>query len=323
LRRGAISATPRCKPRRPEDKGARRRGPLSGRTPSSGTRAIFAGCARNCAAHLPAVLRNIETMSRLFEDSAFVFVENDSTDATKSLLAQWGAARRNFHLINLDGLESVIPQRTLRLEMARNAVVAFVRGAEELAAFDTLIVTDLDAVNARPCDIGQISKALALLHSDESHAGVFGNNLGPYNDMWALRHPELCPGDSWEEVFDYSFQHQVSDREAFEATMGKRAVSFRPDDAPIEVDSAFNGFGIYRLSFVRANRNPYLGSKLKILRRDGQVGVMRLQTCEHVHFHLGLRAQGGKLFLLPSLTLFETVPGKIPPPVSIWRTLIF
>ena len=71
--------------------------------------------------------------------------------------------------------------------------------------------------------------------------------------------------------------------------------------APIEVNSAFGGLGIYKLNFILNNPNPYLGSKVKILEISPQINFCKVQICEHVHFHQGIRALGGKLVILPEL----------------------
>ena len=286
-------------------------------------RAIFAGCARDCASYLPAVLRNVERMSGLFAESACVFVENDSSDTTRTILERWGVGRRHFHLMKLEGLAAAIPQRTLRLELARNAFVDFIRTHDTLQGFDYLIVMDCDEVSVREADTGSIVCALEFLEREDTHAAVFANNTGPYHDVWALRHDALCPGDAWEEVVEYHLCHEVPDEVAFQETLGKRKIAFDPGGGPVEVDSAFNGFGIYKLDYVRRNLNPYLGYKIRTMTRDGRLGIIRLQICEHVHFNRGIRALGGRLFILPYLVKFNVVPGKIPLPVSAWRSLIF
>ena len=291
--------------------------------PAAGKRAVFAACARNCATHLPAVLRNLDRLSTLFADCAFVFVENDSSDATRALLEQWGARQPHFQLFKLDGLAARIPQRTVRLEIARNACTAFIRIMPELLGFDYLIVMDCDEVTEREIDLGRISRALGFLELQEGHAGVFANNAGPYHDMWALRQNPLCPSDVWEEVVDYSLSHNVTDDIAFHETFEKRLLSFDPSRDPIEVDSAFNGFGIYKMRFVQKNPNPYLGYKTKAIVHNGQSGIIRIQTCEHVHHNLGIRNAGGRLFILPYLTLFEGKMGKLPLHTNAWRSLVF
>jgi len=79
----------------------------------------FVGLAQNCAQYLPAVLRNIENMATLASESAFLFLENDSTDDTKAILNGWGNNRPNFTLLNFDGLNS-LGVRTVKLEILRN-----------------------------------------------------------------------------------------------------------------------------------------------------------------------------------------------------------
>ena len=291
--------------------------------PAAGKRAIFAACARNCAPHLPAVLRNIERLSTLFTGSGFVFVENDSSDETRAILEQWGARRPNFHLFKLDGLATRIPQRTVRLEVARNACTAFIRITPELLGGDYLIVMDCDEVTRSEMPLARITRALEFLELHEAHAAVFANNIGPYFDMWALRQNPLCPGDVWEEVVDYSLSHDVTDEVAFHETFQKRMISIDPSREPMEVDSAFNGFGIYKMNFIRRNANPYLGYKTKAIVRNRQSGIVRLQTCEHVHHNLGIKSAGGRLFILPYLTLFEGKMGNLPLQTNAWRSLVF
>jgi glycosyltransferase involved in cell wall biosynthesis len=283
-------------------------------------RAVFAGCVKNCAHHLPAVLRNLDRLRWLFDEAAFVFVENDSTDATKAILNRWGSGKANFTLINLDGLDA-IKQRTLRLEIARNIYLDFVRGHASLAEYDYLVVLDFDEVSSGDFALDVVKRALAFLEAEESRAAVFANNVGLYNDIWALRHRELCPGDAWEEAFDYSFRHDVTDAVAFQETFEKRLISIDRTRDPFEVESAFNGLGIYKLGFVKRNRCPYLGSKVKVMRKEDGLGIVRWQTCEHVHFNLGLRYEGGKLFVLPDLILSDGKREKFP--TSVWRTLTF
>jgi len=291
--------------------------------PAAGKRAIFAACARNCAPHLPAVLRNMERLGTLFSESAFIFIENDSSDATRAILEHWGTGRPHFHLFKLDGLAQRIPQRTVRLEVARNACTAFIRITPELLGYDYLIVMDCDEVTKGEMALARITRSLEFLELQEAHAAVFANNIGPYYDMWALRQNPLCPGDVWEEVVDYSLSHDVTDEVAFNETFQKRILSIDPSREPMEVDSAFNGFGIYKMDFVKRNANPYLGYKTKAIVRNRQSGIVRLQTCEHVHHNLGIKSAGGRLFILPYLTLFEGKMGNLPLHTNAWRSLVF
>lgn len=282
---------------------------------------VFAGVVRDCAAHLPKVLDNIDRMASIFEDSAFVFVENDSVDATRSLLATWGLSKRNFTLLSCPGLGG-LPVRTVRLETARNVYLEFVKTASSLEPFDFLCVMDMDDIGTRPIELADFQAALAFMSSTADCAGIFANQLGSYYDMWALRHRDYCPGDVWYEVLEYAQVHGVSDEEAFARTFRRRIRSFDRDAAPIEVESAFGGLGVYRLSYVRSNTNPYLGSRVRLLRRPGAEPVIyRMQQCEHVHFHQGLRHLGGRLFIWPGL--INAATGRLSFQSSGCRRMIF
>ena len=102
---------------------------------------------------------------------------------------------------------------------------------------------------------------------------------------------------------DYKAAHpEVTDEEAFNQTFKKRVHTFSPSERPFEVDSAFGGLGIYRMSYILKNPNPYLGSKIKSLpSQDGVFKVSRRMICEHVHFNKGIKNLGGKLYVWPSL----------------------
>ena len=71
--------------------------------------------------------------------------------------------------------------------------------------------------------------------------------------MWTLRHKTICPGDAWEEVLDYSIKNKVSDQIAYENTLKKRKFDLKHNELPLEVDSAFGGFGIYKMKYVLNN----------------------------------------------------------------------
>jgi len=262
---------------------------------------IFAGVARDCESYLPAVLRNIENMSKIFSDSAYMFVENDSKDNTKKILSDWGRDKAGFYLINLDGLKS-IPVKTVRLEMARNAYLQTFKYYPELRDYDYVVIIDMDQSGEYVIDLLEISKALNFLAASPIAAAVFANQTGKYYDMWAYRSVPICPGDIWEDVLDYKLSNNCSDQVAFDEMFAKRVFVIEPQSDPIKVDSAFGGFGIYKMRYVLNNPNPYLGYKTKLISQgDGKLLYARWQTCEHVHFHTGIKSQGGEMYILPSL----------------------
>jgi SEC-C motif-containing protein len=288
-------------------------------------KAIFVGCARDCALTLPGVLDNIWRMSQLFTESAFVFVENDSQDFTKREIQSWCRDKSDGRLISLDGLAASCSLRMTRLEIARNRYLSLVRS--DFPLYDYMFVLDCDEVNAAPIDLVAVERAIVFLQNDAGCAGVFGNSAETYYDLWALRHPERCPGDIWEDVCDYAVAHNVADAEAFRRTFAARTFVLPPTQAAFEVDSAFGGFGIYKIQSILRNERPYAGHKMKTIRVSAPNGTGNAekafgwQCCEHVSFNSGFRDLGERLFILPSLMNCYASGATANP--SFWRALLF
>ena len=282
---------------------------------------IFTGAVQNAENYLPAVIMNIENLTKLFSEAAYIFIENDSTDNTKKILKDWGSSKSNFHLISFDGLKA-IPVRTVRLEMIRNAYIETIRHYARLRDFDYLVVLDMDDVGMYLIDIQDVSSAIEFLNASPTRAAVFANQRGTYYDMWALRLPSQCPGDIWEDVLDYVIKYKCSDDIAYAETFAKRVFSIEESLGPIKVDSAFGGFGIYKMEYVLNNPNPYLGSKTKIVPLgDGTPCYARWQVSEHVHFHAGITSQGGEMYIYPKLINGVNSGVRFPP--SAFRGMLF
>lgn len=289
--------------------------------PGLPNKVVFAGCARDCAPHLPSVLANLRALAAQCAASAFVFVENDSTDATADVLSQFCTEHTLSRLMRLDGIGAAIPARTVRLAMARNAIVAALRQWDAVQHFDTLVMLDLDAVNARPWPIDVVRDAIASVHGGDGLVGVFANQLNSHYDLWALREPTLCPGDIWEDAFDLTVTKNLDDQAAFEHAVLPRTLCLPPDAPALAVHSAFGGLGIYRLSAVRSNPLPYCGETTKVVAGAAPWRVMRWQRCEHVNFHAGLRLAGGKLVIRPDLINADGADIQLNP--SAFRSLSF
>jgi hypothetical protein len=284
-------------------------------------RAVFVGLARDCAGTLASVLGNLGRMADLFRQSAFLLIENGSQDETRALLERWCRGRPDARLLVPDSREAASPQRTVRLAALRNQLIREVR--RRFADFDLLVVADCDEVNATPLpDLSGFSHAVDFLLMDQHHAAVFANTLGVYYDMWALRHATRSPDDVWEAVMDFALASGAGDAQAIREVYAPRIFMLPPRAPPLEVDSAFGGLGLYRLARVLANAAAYQGYKVKaVAAPDGGVRDIGWQCCEHVAFHAGLRAQGGRLFVLPWLVIGELETVTIPQ--SAWRRMAF
>ena len=187
---------------------------------------IFAGAIQNAELYLNSIFQNIENLSKFFSEASYIFIENDSTDNTKQLLKDWGYGKPNFHLISLDGLK-VVPARTIRLEMIRNAYLETIRYYDELRDFNYLVIMDMDDVGTYLIDAQEVTKAVEFLEASPTRAAIFANQRGTYYDMWALRHSSICPIDIWEDVLDYAIKENCSDLVAFSQTFEKRIITFK------------------------------------------------------------------------------------------------
>lgn len=285
-------------------------------------RLTIAGVARNCAPYLAGVFNNFELLRSAFPELRFVFVENDSDDGTQQMLSTWCKNRPGVaHLIDLRGLGQ-LPIRTLRLELARNAYLQWVKSQDPWAESEYLLVLDMDGIGTYPLGLEQIHACLRFLDEGEDRAAVFPNQIGPYYDLWACREPSWCPDDVWETLFDSLQSGVMDEQEAFQTHFMPRHITLPPWSPMREVASAFGGAGLYKMRFVHQNPNPYIGSKVKFVPVAGAVArFARWQMCEHVHFHAGFQAVGGRLFINPAwIHGINTDP--LPHP-SFCRSLLF
>jgi hypothetical protein len=261
--------------------------------------AVIAGCLKNSEAHLSAIFNNLNLIQNLYDKVCFIFVENDSTDQTKSLLNLWGANKKDFNFLNLDGLDVYEKNRTVRLEIARNAYIDLLNKRTDLHSYDHLYIIDMDDKATYPLDYKALLNSINFLNHNPKISGIFANQPNGYYDLWALRHPIYCPFDFWHEIL---FENLLTEDlfSAFNSIFSKVVHSIPSDAKPIQVNSAFGGLGIYKIPHVIRNKSKYIGHSYKFFNTN-KFNFCKLQTCEHVSFNLGLIAQGGELYIMPNL----------------------
>lgn len=242
--------------------------------------AVFIGTARNCANHLPPALERWSRLGHLFSTAHFIVAENDSIDATKSILARWAAADSRKQVLCLDGIGLPDEGRSVVLAKARNRLLDEIRSKDHLRAADFLIVMDLDDAS-----LAITSARLRRCMSFSGWDGLFANQLFYYNDVWALR-------DNARSVDDFAERIDASPPGWRRRWARLRHLTWRnrpiwPFQQPIAVKSAFGGLGIYKMSVALGSR--YIG------RRNGR------SICEHVPFNEALSNAGARLFIHPGL----------------------
>ena len=190
-------------------------------------RALLAGCAKNAAEQLGAVvLPNMLEIAALFEQSAICIYENDSTDNTAAVLESFP----EVHLIQETNVQG---SRTEVLARGRNKLLQAAR--EQYAHFDWLIMMDLDYWTPVALD----GFLIALRSWDQLRWSACTANSRLYYDYWALRMPGFnrdClrhpPQPTWV-----------------------------PTKRVTRVWSAFNGIGIYRMRSLCDTNCWYDGSE--------------------------------------------------------------
>ena len=95
--------------------------------------------------------------------------------------------------------------------------------------------------------------------------------------MWTLRDQKYCKNDFWVEVLQYliknkNFSDQISKENfigAKKEIIDKKTFSFDQNMPPILVESAFGGFGIYKMKHVLNNKQKYAGiQNIEVISKD-------------------------------------------------------
>jgi hypothetical protein len=261
---------------------------------------VIVGTLKNSSEFLDAIFLNFLTLESIFSKVFYIFVENDSKDNTKEKLNNWGKYKDRFKLISFDGLDEYEKNRTIRLEITRNAYISAIKENSNITSnYDYVLIIDMDDISTYALEKISIVKAINFLNSDDRNAAVFANQLFNYYDLWALRHETLCPFDFWQRVLINVLQGK-SDQDAFDAVYSQLPKYFSKESKPIKVDSAFGGLGIYKMKYILKNEAKYKGYDYLFYLNESP-NFTKLQACEHVSFHLGIKAIGGELYIHPEL----------------------
>lgn len=221
--------------------------------------------------------------SKSFDSYEYCVVESDSSDSTIDQLDKLKKNIPNFNFLSLGNLANKIPSRTERIAYCRNKYLDVLLNLTKSGnRIDYVVVVDLDCINNK-IQLTEFVRALNVISSNFNIGGVFPNQLGPYYDVYALRHPYWNAFNSSEvqKFYEKSLKQDVFFAHLYSVLI--KMVTIPVDTGNIEVESAFGGMAIY-------NANDVLKSKY-----DGKI------ECEHVAFNKGIRNTGKKLFILPFL----------------------
>ena len=239
------------------------------------------GLVRNCERTIANDIIRLDTAFSSCLKLRWLIIESDSNDKTVEKIESL-ASRFDIRIERLGSLDPDFPTRTERLAFCRNVYLKVLHEDPSFADTDFVVVADLDGVN----DLVTQQSVDSCWTSGEVWDACFPNQLGPYFDIWALRHPLWSPNDCWEAK-EFLVDAGLGIADATYRSVYDRMIIIDPKTRPIEVESAFGGMGIYRMGAIKDCW--YSG-----ISENGR------KCCEHVHFHRQIRKQRRRLLILPS-----------------------
>jgi FkbM family methyltransferase len=243
---------------------------------------VIVGLARNCENTIRADIQRIKNATQNAKSIAWLIVESDSTDRTVLELEKLQAEIEDFHFTSLGNLASTRPKRTDRIAYCRNYYAKQIKTNKVLSSADYVVVVDLDGLNDK---ITQ--QAFETCWNNNDWDMCSANQDGPYYDIWALRHRNWCPDDCWALYKSLDPRQRDQEQRLWESVYSKMITVPQNSDW-IEVDSAFGGLAVYKMSAF--DECEYTGLS--------DIGE---EVCEHVSFHLKLKEKGAKLYINPGL----------------------
>lgn len=253
------------------------------RTPPERAHVVVVGPVRNCARTIVGeVTRLRQVFASVFASVSFLLVESDSDDDSLDKLRQLEREVPDFAFLSMGSLKERYPVRCDRIAQCRNLYIERIATDPRYRHIDYVLGADLDGIN----DKLDAEAILSCWRTDVDWSVMTANQRLGYYDIWALRHPAWSPVDCWEayrKVLDVA-----GPRQALDMCVASKQVRIPPDAPPIEVESAFAGFAIYRRDAFVLGR--YIG-----LDENGK------EVNEHIGFYAALRRHGHRVYINPAM----------------------
>lgn len=248
------------------------------------------GCVRNVAPYLYEVFQNIDNIITTVDDYTIIMSYDDSDDASLNIL-QSLQKKYGEKMIIIIGNIPLTDTRTQNISNARNRIMEKIRKLNN-SEFEYFIMLDTDDVCSKPINIDVLNYIWNKEKTTPLLWDALTFNRSKYYDLWAL------------SIYPYSFScfHYPRTR-LIRNKMHTHIQNLLRDTAKkygnnglLECFSAFNGFGIYRVSkFKNINYEWNIHKLLEIIPKENittmsnsvlQTPFMREDDCEHRYFHI-------------------------------------
>lgn len=251
---------------------------------------LICGCVKNCEQYLENVFKNIKKIQECFEKTKIIISFDISIDSTLRKLCE---LKKTFDIDIIINKEPLTNSRTVNIERARNKILNKIYN--EYNDYEYFIMIDLDDVSSKPINIDVLKE---ILHENKINIwdGLFFNNAN-YYDFWALNFKE----------FQYSCWHSNNVKKLIKITNHEFNNECKNKEF-IECQSAFGGFGIYKVEkfkncYYRSliDLNLFNPKSIKIIYDKYNIQYKinpNIYDCEHRYFHLNaIKNNNVKLFI--------------------------
>lgn len=243
---------------------------------------LIAGVVRNGGKTIENEIAHLVKVFQSFTHLHWFIVESDSNDDTVERLATLSNLIPNFRYLSAGVLADKMPSRLVRLAHCRNLYLEELQSNPIYQSIEYLVVADLDNMNPLLSE----SAVLSCWEKD-GWGGCCANQLGPYYDLGALRHPDWMPTDCWRH-YQFLLKYSKSEDLALEAAIFANMITIDPNEDWIEVNAAFGGIAIYPTHAIGHSRYEGFDSQ-------GRDAV------DHIGFCAGIRKNGYSIFINPKL----------------------
>jgi len=251
---------------------------------------------RNCGKYLHDIFKNIELVRSLNVNVFCIFVYDNCSDNSESLLLEYKNKNKN---VIVKMIENTSPYRTPRIAKARNVCLDILYNTLENISFHMMI--DCDDKGASEWKIDTIDKYLHNFDNDDWDCILF-NRKGFY-DIWALL---------YDDIKQHCWRYDKC-----VALVGKMREDIKKklrnsESNSIEVMSAFNGLGIYKTErfrgfhydgsyknfkelFTDLERKKTIEAIEKKFNLIVKINQKHDLCCEHLFYHVSAFKKGRKI----------------------------
>lgn len=222
---------------------------------------IISCIVKNEEKNLNNFFDKIDEIIKKFKDYFIIIVESDSKDNSYEIVKK-NLKKYKGKLLKLNTTKYKF--RTEKISFCRNSYLNYIKKSELFDKYDYLFVMDIDNVNNKLKPETIIN---TIENAPSNWAGLFPNQLF-YYDLWALRIKKKFEQNPFEKILkiNQSYSPKYSYYKCFFKYF---FIMYKYKKNYIDVQSAFGGFGIYKLKYIK--KSLY----------DSNNG----KDCEHVNFN--------------------------------------